>query len=324
MASSTQSFGPMCFRLAVAHILVLSWFQVGAFMLDRMVGKSTSWSSVRAYVAEANNVCKRHLHIDAEKTQNQSRPALGHNTIHVIACVWKRKNTRTFLEKLSASNVPGHLHVHICNNNAGRQTALESIARDVVLQRKSGTVAIDIVDMGGNVGGFARFLLAKRVSESTPGGVDYFIMVDDDQYVRETTLAEVYAKREPRKYKSWHGKNWNPNETNYWKTRERTLANVQKALQNTNVTTYQYGGTGMSIIDASIFRVRELYQIPKRFLFIEDLWLSYIVQLMGWPIERLFVFFDDAAEDGATAQWSNLRDLKNRMFAKLNYMRCSK
>eukprot|EP00928_Gymnodinium_smaydae_P095761 TRINITY_DN8291_c0_g3_i1.p1 TRINITY_DN8291_c0_g3~~TRINITY_DN8291_c0_g3_i1.p1 ORF type:complete len:335 (-),score=50.91 TRINITY_DN8291_c0_g3_i1:259-1125(-) len=288
-------------------------------MVDRMVNRI---ASSRADKPDANNACNRKLHIDAEKTQNQSQPAHGYDTIHVIACVWKRNNTRAFLKKLSKSSVPGHLHIHICNNNAGRQTELESIARDVVHQRRDGTVAIDIIGMEGNVGGFARFLVAKRMTEKMQG-IDYIIMVDDDQYVRETTLAEVYARREPRKYKSWHGYNWYPNETHYWRPRERTYPGVQKALHNTNVTTYQYGGTGMSIIDASIFRVKEVYKIPKQFLFIEDLWLSYIVQLMGWPIERLFVLFDVAEED-SSGQWSHLMNLKSQMFKALNYMRCSK
>lgn len=123
---------------------------------------------------------------------------------HVLACVHTRPNTQEFLMKLLESDVAGKLYIHICNNNAKRQAELESLASTVVKQQQqqqqhpSGGVAnIEIVDMGGNVGGFGRFILARQLMERMPGAADYVIMLDDDQYVRNTTISEVYAAREP-------------------------------------------------------------------------------------------------------------------------------
>jgi hypothetical protein len=245
------------------------------------------------------------------------------DTIHVITCVYNRENTREFLKRLVRSKMePGQtLQIHVCNNKKDRQKELEGIVSRNSDQRNK----IHIYDMGGNHGGFSRFLLARRVMQTEV--VDYIIMMDDDQYVTPSTVTDVYAKRQPRSFLSWYGKNWNPNQASYWKPREHIDMNPSmRYLQFPNVTTWQYGGTGMSIIDASVFLNVELYEIEKKFLFIEDVWLSYIVQVLGWHIGRLFVKFDDPGQKyrDTTGQWSSLVALKNEFFERVGFLACSK
>ena len=50
-----------------------------------------------------------------------------------------------------------------------------------------------------------------------------------------------------------------------------------------------YVGTGGSIIDAGVFQLEELFECPDEFRSVEDLWLSYIVQAMGWGRRRTTV-----------------------------------
>jgi hypothetical protein len=273
--------------------------------------------------------------IEGDKELVNKRPPAPQSldTIHVVTCVYNRNNTREYLERLVRSELePGQsLEIHVCNNKIDRQKELEGIVSTISDQRKLLQLStehdnkIHIYDMGGNHGGFSRFLLARRLMQTEV--VDYIIMVDDDQYVTPSTVTEVYAKRQPRSFFTWYGKNWNPNEASYWRPREHL--NIDPSLRYLDfpkVTTWHYGGTGMSIIDASVFLNVELYEIEKKFLFVEDVWLSYIVQVLGWHIGRLFVKFDDTGQTfrSATGQWTSLKDLKDEFFARVGFLACSK
>jgi len=99
---------------------------------------------------------------------------------------------------------------------------------------------------------------------------------------------------------------------------------TKRAACHPEIRTYQYGGTGMSIVDARIFLVRELYELDPNFLFVEDVWLSYMVQLAGWSIERLFVTFDTDARAQSFNQFSSLRQKKEMLFERVGYLGCAK
>ncbi|GFH59592.1 hypothetical protein CTEN210_16068 [Chaetoceros tenuissimus] len=257
---------------------------------------------------------------------NNRPPSLKQNeVIHVISCIYKRKNSREFFNRLAMSKLPpGHeLRIHICNNSPERQNELTSIANDVVRASSDKlSLSIDVENMGGNQGGFARFLLAQKIIQKEPG--DYIIMIDDDQYVRKDTIAELYKKRQPMTYKTWFGKTWRKNDKDYWNAFPFLISRPsQRAGYRLDVTHYQYGGTGMSIIDASIFLYKELYSLEEKYKFLEDMWLSHIVNKQGWEIIRLFLFFDEEYKESVEGgQFNNLHSIKNEFFAKLNYFQC--
>lgn len=254
-----------------------------------------------------------------------SSTLLEKEVIHVVACIYKRNNSQQFFSKFTATELPKNhvLKIHICNNSPDRQEELKSTAENVWKTENvdESRMSIDIVDMNGNHGGFARFMLAREIMQKEH--VDYIIMVDDDQYVRPNTILEVYNQREPQTYKTWYGKTWLQNESNYWKAFPFMTSQPQaRAGQELEISKYQYGGTGMSIIDSSVFTIQELFELEERYKFLEDMWLSHVVLKRGWNISRLFVYFDDHREASLSGQFNNLKEIKNDFFAKLKYLQC--
>lgn len=265
--------------------------------------------------------------IQGDKDLVNHRPPAprSRDIIHVISCIYDRQNTQQFLQKFSKTVLPKdyELKIHICNNSPDRQKELINIAKDVERESKALklSLTIDIVDMGGNHGGFSRFLLAKQLMQKE--FIEYFIMVDDDQYVRPETIANVYSKRQPQTYKSWFGKTWLKDDRDYWTAYPRIISRPSiRAFFRWDVTRYQYGGTGMSIIDANIFLYKQLYELDKKYQFLEDMWLSHVVNIHGWKIIRLFLHFDEEKSSSVNGQYVNLKEIKNDFFSKLNYFQC--
>lgn len=265
--------------------------------------------------------------IQGDKDLINKRPAAprSKDVIHVISCIYNRQNTKEFLQKFSETVLPKdhELKIHICNNSPERQNELLEIAKNV--ERETNelelSLKIDVVDMGGNHGGFSRFLLAKQIMQTE--FIEYIIMVDDDQYVRPGSIAYIYSKRQPQTYKAWFGKTWRADDRDYWTAYPFiTSRPFSRASHRWDVTRYQYGGTGMSIIDANIFLYKELYELDEKYKFLEDMWLSHIVNIQRWKIIRLFLFFGEERESSINGQYVNLKETKNEFFAKLNYFQC--
>lgn len=236
--------------------------------------------------------------------------------IHIIVCMWDRVSDNEFIQKIMRSNIPHgyELILHICNNKQSMLKQRHRIAH--------GFENVFVYDMGENTRGFGRFLLANRIMKTTQ--VEYFIMVDDDMLVHENTIFEVFEKRKPRTYKSWYGKNWDIGETDYWNPKHQLAASRPAVAfhQYPSVKHWQYGGTGMSIIDASIFQTDILFECPDKYKQVEDIWLSYVVQLLHWSIHRLRVEFDINLEENMSGQWSHMKELKNEAFGNLGFLRC--
>ena len=82
----------------------------------------------------------------------------------------------------------------------------------------------------------------------------------------------------------------------------------------------------MSIVDASIFQMRELYEIEGKYRYCEDMWLSYLVHAAEWaPIQRLFLLFDYDFVSSGTGQWKAgpMKNLKaDFLHQELQDLRC--
>ncbi|GFH62010.1 hypothetical protein CTEN210_18486 [Chaetoceros tenuissimus] len=264
--------------------------------------------------------------IQGDKELVNHRPSAPRpkDVIHVISCVYDRQNTKEFFEKLASSVLPKNheMKIHICNNNAGRQKELTRTAAEVSQKAKDpNKLSIDIVDMKKNHGGYSRFLLAKQLMEKE--FLEYVIMIDDDQYVHPDTIADIYSKREPQTYKAWFGKTWRKHDRDYWSAFPSIISRPWiRSFLRWDVTRYQYGGTGMSIIDANIFLFKLLYDLDEKYGRLEDMWLSHIVNIQGWKISRLFLYFDEYAKEADSGQYPTLKELKNEFFAKVNYFQC--
>lgn len=248
---------------------------------------------------------------------NQREPMTEHPIfIDVIACLWDRRSESSFFSSIMGSSLRENhiIRLHICNNKPELQYERENIAK---MYKQ-----VTVYNMHKNTFGYGRFLLAKKIMKKLL--VEYIIMIDDDMELKEHTLQAVFDERKPLTYSAWYGKNWHEHETDYWHPLHQIpVSHPSLALQKfPNVHTWQYGGTGMSIIDARIFFTDIIFACPDEFKNIEDIWLSYVVQLLKWDTLRLRVDFNVNVKQNSVGQWSNLREQKNKMFKYVGYLKC--
>jgi len=236
--------------------------------------------------------------------------------LDIVTCMWKRRSELEFISSIMNSTLEKNhqIRLHICNNYQRFQYEREKIAKNFE--------HVTVHNMKENTFGFGRFILANKIMQQF--SIDYIIMIDDDMIVNNDTILNVYKSRLPRTYSSWYGKNWQVNQTNYWKPKHQLVAsNPTLSLQQfPNTKTWHYGGTGMSIIDASIFLTDTLFECPTKYKNVEDMWLSYIVQLRGWEILRLFVNFKMNNKQSDHGQWKDLKMTKNHAFRDFGYLAC--
>ena len=231
--------------------------------------------------------------------------------IHVVVAVYDRQNTETFLSHLSHSNLPEDtiLIVHVANNLPSRQPSLEDLATMI----SSSNCIIKVTNMGKNYGGMARFILTRKIARVTL--LDFVIFMDDDQYCFRNTVIRLWQQRKHRTMVSWFGKSWHDSSKTYW----TPTFGWSEIKSGSNIPqNWHYAGTGMSVVDALIFSDERVFQIPKQYAFIEDVWLSYVLKANGWELRRAFVLFSWDSVLSTSGQYNSLKQKKDDFFMILN------
>ena len=155
-----------------------------------------------------------------------------------------------------------------------------------------------------NLGGLARFLVLRRLRRD--GYVGPVILLDDDQRVGPTFVAELLARYTPRSVRGvWafrqHGSYWGRSE----------LADSDDA---------SYVGTGGCIIDATIVDDREFFAaLPDRYRFIEDQWLSFVARVHGWTLAKADIPVEFVLQE--RNQYLAMIDVKEDFFTYLYNLR---
>ena len=132
---------------------------------------------------------------------------------------------------------------------------------------------VDVSHDGNDLRSFRRFYAARKAVED---GADIVMFIDDDVELPPKYLEKMLKQYEPKTYKS--GFAWTIHEggIDYYKHRTRRFQHGYKI---------HYCGTGVSIIDGSIFLDGGLFNAPRGAMGIEDLWLSYYAQhILGWEL----------------------------------------
>lgn len=204
------------------------------------------------------------------------------NTI-VIFCNWDRvDNIKNIFDSLKNQTV-NNFDVILWNNNLNDKEYLNNL--NINYNYK-------IMHSKENIGGIGRFYAARSVANN----YKKFIFIDDDQTIDKHFIKDMLSYYEIKTIKSRWG--WRIKDNNYF-TRTRVNDN----------TKCNYCGTGGMIGDISIFKLDELFLIPPKYQFIEDLWLSFIAykykfKTIGIP-ETLIQL-----KDGKD-QFNTLKPLKN-------------
>ena len=268
---------------------------------------------------------------------NNRAPMMVHpDTIVVISCIFDRNNSFIFFRHLASSRLKPNtlMEVHICNNAPERQIELEAHARSATNQAEAGDlIKVSVHNMRENTYGFGRFLLARQLMDRRL--LDYFVMIDDDQYVNHDQIQALYDARQPQTYLSWYGKNWYDGNRDYWHANETWITQNPRGAprpeagedavglgqrKGLGYSTWQYGGTGMSIVDASVLRSEGLFEARWQFYDVEDMWLSYVVHRIGWTIKRYYTTVV-LAPSSPTGLYRRLRTRKQDVFVQLGYLK---
>lgn len=207
--------------------------------------------------------------------RNQRTPVPVGAHMPVVLCTWRRlERLPKTLEQLAMQDVA--VQVFIWNNSSERSridSAAASAALPVIVHHSS-----------RNIGGFGRFYLAREIAEV---GHDSVIFIDDDQDFGPTTISELVRHHRPRSLSGcWAFRFLHDNYG------DRVEAAPGEAAH--------YVGTGGMITDTTVFLNSHMFDCPRRFWFVEDLWLCYIAQCHAdyelFKSQAQFEFADDGRD----------------------------
>jgi len=225
-------------------------------------------------------------------TRSLAPPANPADAIPVVMCTWNR------IDKLSDTiqmlkNQTTNVDFHIWNNNYNARKKIDEVVK---LEDR---LPITAHHSSFNIGGFGRFYAAKQLNDRHKK----VIFIDDDQKLGANAvklLANDFKQNSV--ISQWAFKFINDN---YW---DKKPVDPGEAAD--------YCGTGGMVVDLSIFESKEVFSCPKRFWFVEDLWLSHIAKQKGWSLNKSskeIVIIEDNKD-----QMYGLIDKKDAMLKKLS------
>jgi hypothetical protein len=209
--------------------------------------------------------------------------------VPVAMCTWRRveRMPRT-LELLAEQDVPVVLYVW---NNSRR----DADRLDALLAQSP--IPVQAVHSSRNIGCFGRFYLARDLSERH----DAVLFIDDDQDFGPSMVADQLASFEPQSLAGWWAFNYRAGARSYAE-RDRVETPLQPA---------DYVGVGGMVADASVFADPDLFRCPRRYWFVDDIWLSYHAShVRGWRLRRSradFTFDADGLDVDLTLTMTKIR-----------------
>ena len=223
----------------------------------------------------------------------------GATALPVVMCLWNRpQRIDTMLESLARQRTDRKLRVILWNNAPQDADYYRERVRE--FSRHGALDSIELLSNPVNIGGMARFVVARTLWEQGFRGP--LIMVDDDQDLNETFVADSLSGYDAHSINSWwafrnHGSHWNRSELDPGETAD-------------------YGGTGGTAVDLAIVADRDFFDIPVRYFMLEDQWMSHYARARGWTIRKSSAQITAVLEE--TNQYHALRELKDEFFTFLH------
>jgi glycosyltransferase involved in cell wall biosynthesis len=193
----------------------------------------------------------------------------------VVLLTWKRiKNLPRTMGMLYAQKYK-NFDIHITNANL-ETNAKNLVEKYAVFYTKKG-MNVSFSHDGNEIFAFRRLTVGREMARK---GYSVVLFIDDDVTFPSTYVQKCLQQYEPKSYKSGFAWTFYNGGESYYKYRERRWDNNKQI---------HYCGTGISMVDSSIFLEKNLIQkAPKAAYKIEDLWLSYYVQhVMNWKLEYM-------------------------------------
>lgn len=240
---------------------------VTRFSLDKVPTRPYSANAIRK--TKTNKITKASYKLDQQMIDNPP-------TVSIVILSWQRpQNIKEILQSLSQQTYK-NFSVHISNGNLGKQKRLQEYAN---LYRNVHGMKVSVGYDGNEMFAFRRLTVAKKLAES---GTDIIMYIDDDVSIPNNYVEMCLSQYEPKIYGSGFAWSLFNSGDDYYKHRQRQWSNEYKL---------QYCGTGISIVDASIFLEDDLtntQSIPHGAYKVEDLWLSYYAQArLNWKLKYI-------------------------------------
>jgi len=190
------------------------------------------------------------------------------NNISIAMCTWKRfNNLENTLELLNSQTIK-NIHLYIWNNNFEKAELLY----DILTKKIYKNLNISWHNSPENIGGIGRFLIVKKLINDNIY-INKIIFIDDDQYFGLNAIEILICNFKPLTSYNWYGKIFK--NKSYWNG--ILNMNLKNYIINNKIKYLDYGGTGFMIIDTNCFTHPDIFKFNKKYLFIEDLWLSYFI-----------------------------------------------
>ena len=193
----------------------------------------------------------------------------GRYKVTIVLLTWQRLSGLKKMLLMLKEQTYSNFNIRISNANLVKYQYVENVAKMF-----DGHLDIEVSHEGNDKFAFRRFAVGKDLAER---GTNIVLFIDDDVEIPNDYVEQCLRYYEEKTYKSGFAWTLDRGGSNYYKYRTRIHDPSQKA---------NYCGTGLSMIDASIFLdPRLISQAPQEALKIEDLWLSYFAQrVLKWKL----------------------------------------
>jgi len=175
--------------------------------------------------------------------------------VAVVMCTFRRLDVLPRTLEMLKAQTDTHFDLYIWNNNEN--------VRDLrpVFEGKDYPFRIESHASSHNVGGIGRFLQCREMVDAYP----YVVFIDDDQSFDRYLIETFKREAEPGVISGWWA-------FKIWRSyNQRTRCRPGEEAD--------YVGTGCMICPLDVFRNEALIRdIPQKYTFIEDLWLSYFAK----------------------------------------------
>lgn len=189
------------------------------------------------------------------------------NSVPVIMCIWQRLENLPLTLELLNKQKDVNFDLYLWNNNVElSEKQITDVINDVNVNYN-----IYLYNHEKNIGGFGRFYTARAINKLRH--YRYAIFIDDDETFDDNTINDFLSEAEPEKM------------TSIWGHSLVKGSNYQIRRKVGYDQDCQYCGTGGMVVDISIFQDNKVFDCPRKYWFIEDLWLSYIGHTKGWKLK---------------------------------------
>lgn len=236
-----------------------------------------------------------HMNIDLIEYKKKSKAKYP-----IIMCQWKRPELlEQILVSLNNQTILD-FDLFIWNNNIQISKILENIIKKSQIKFN-----IYLHNHKTNIGGIARFILAKHLLNIN--NYEYILFIDDDQFWKPLVFEKLINLATKKHSFHFYGRIFSNshNYTNSW----NNLYSPKNIIDSNKL---DYGGTGTMIIDSNIFMDDALFYFNKKYIFIEDLWLSYFSKKFhNYTIIDAKISSDIQFTNDDKALYDTIKNLKN-------------